>query len=199
MRRVVLLTLGLWLSCSPAFAQVTGKGVSTAPLPADPLETRTKRLDFLFARLKEAQSDQVAQPVEAQISKILAESGSDTADLLMSRAVAAEAAKQTDLALALIDSLLSLNPDYAEGYYRRAALLYSRDEYGPALAALESALLHEPRHIEALAAMGSVLNAAGQKKAALLALRRVQELSPFHDNLSERIRTLTLEVEGRGI
>ncbi len=199
MTRGGLVLLAVLLSGAPAFAQVTGKGLSAIVVPSDPQEARTKRLDTLYARLKEAPSAELASAIEEQIGQVLSQTGSDTADLLMLRAAAAQTMKQNDLALGLVDGLLELQPAYAEGRYRRASLLFARDDYGGTLAELQEVLRLEPRHLPALMALALVLDTLDRKKSALLALRRVRELSPFHEGLDERIRMLTLEVEGRGI
>ncbi|MFL5195828.1 MAG: hypothetical protein ACJ8BE_02825, partial [Microvirga sp.] len=75
-------------------------------------ETKTKRppatLDDLFARLAAAKDESEANGVANLIERRWARSGSDTADLLMSRAGDAFKGKDFPLAIELLDRVLTL-------------------------------------------------------------------------------------------
>src|SRR5215475_13812098 len=77
--------------------------------PADKLPRasrgdRSKNLDFLFEALKVAPDADSAKLVENRIWALWFTSGSDTADLLMSRVKTATDEKDTKLALQLLDA-----------------------------------------------------------------------------------------------
>src|SRR5205809_6805504 len=73
---------------------------------------RTRGLDFLFGALKAAPDEASARHVEARIWAQWMQTPSDTAALLMTRAKAAMDAKNIDIALKLLDSVVKLRPDY---------------------------------------------------------------------------------------
>src|SRR6202521_5781411 len=81
-----------------------------------------RNIEFLFEALKAAPDDESAKSVENRIWALWLASGSDTADLLMSRVKTATEAKDLDLAIELLDKIVAIKPDYVEGWNRRATL-----------------------------------------------------------------------------
>ena len=81
---------------------------------------RTRNLDFLFGALKAAPDADSAKQVEARIWALWTASGSDTANLLMTRAKTAIEASDLDLAIELLNSIVKIKPDYVEAWNRRA-------------------------------------------------------------------------------
>ncbi len=76
---------------------------------------RGQDLDFLFGALKVAPDADAAKAVEGRIWALWMVSKSDTANLLMTRVRTAVEAKNLDLAVKLLDSIVVLRPDYVEG------------------------------------------------------------------------------------
>jgi len=160
---------------------------------------RTRNLDFLFGALKVAPDDATAKAVEQRIWAVLMVSKSDTANLLMTRVRSAVEGKDVDLALKLLDSIVTIRPDYVEAWNRRATLHFLRKDYAASLADLAQVLRREPRHFGALSGLGLILHEIGDDKRALAAYRRAAEIYPRLENLAEQIRKLTETVEGRDI
>src|SRR4051794_40708954 len=79
----------------------------------------TRNLDFLFGALKAAPDAASAKQVENRIWALWLASGSDTANLLMTRAKTAIDSKDLDLAVELLDALVKVKPDYIEAWNRR--------------------------------------------------------------------------------
>jgi len=159
----------------------------------------TRNLDFLFEALKVAPDDATAKAVEQRIWAVLMVSKSDTANLLMTRVRSAVEGKDVDLALKLLDSIVTIRPDYVEAWNRRATLHFLRKDYAASLADLAQVLRREPRHFGALSGLGLILHEIGDDKRALAAYRRAAEIYPRLENLAEQIRKLTETVEGRDI
>ena len=86
---------------------------------------RTKNLDFLFEALKAAPDADSAKLVESRIWALWLASGSDTADLLMTRVKTAIDAKDAKLAIQLLDAVVELKPDYIEAWNRRATIHFA--------------------------------------------------------------------------
>src|ERR1700712_821089 len=160
---------------------------------------RIRGLDFLFGALKAAPDEASARHVEARIWALWMQTPSDTAALLMSRAKAAMDAKQVDVALKLLDSVVRLRPEYVEAWNRRATLYYLQNDYTRSLEDIEQVLSREPRHFGALAGLGMIMQDLGDDKRALDAFRRALAVNPHLERVPELVKTLTEKVEGRDI
>src|SRR5271165_4023332 len=93
-----------------------------------------RNIDFLFEALKAAPDDESAKVVENRIWALWFASGSDTADLLMSRVKTATDDKELDLAIELLDKIIVVKPDYVEAWNRRATLYFMKKDYGRSIA-----------------------------------------------------------------
>ena len=160
---------------------------------------RTKGLDFLFGALKAAPDEASARHVEARIWAQWLHTPSDTAALLMTRAKTAMDAKNIDVAMKLLDSLVKLRPDYVEAWNRRATLYYLKNDYRHSLEDIQQVLIREPRHFGALAGLGMIMQEIGDDKRALEAFRKALAVNPHLEKVPELVKQLTEKVEGRDI
>jgi tetratricopeptide (TPR) repeat protein len=160
---------------------------------------KTRGLDFLFGALKAAPDEASAKHVEARIWAIWLQTPSDTTALLMTRAKAAIDAQNIDVAIKLLDAVVKLNPNYIEGWNRRATLYYLKNDYARSIQDIEQVLAREPRHFGALAGLGMIMQDLGDEKRALDAFRRALAVNPHLEKVPELVKTLTEKVEGRDI
>jgi tetratricopeptide (TPR) repeat protein len=190
-----------------AFAQ-TAKSRRAAPekkeqetaRPARPARPdRTQRLAALFEALRIAPSAQTAQQVESRIEAMFLQSGSDTADLLVTRARSEMEAKDYDGALKLLDATIEIAPQFTEAYAQRATVHYLKKNLYRSLADLRVVIAREPRHFGSLAGLGVILQDIGQHKLALDAFRRAVALHPHIRGIPELMKRLEVRVEGREI
>src|SRR5215469_5493513 len=183
---------------APAVAESAKR---SEPSAKPPLVTRdhTRNLDFLFGALKVAPDDVTAKAIEERIWVLWTNSQSDTANLLMTRVKTAIEAKDTDLAIRLLDSIIKVKPDYVEAWNRRATIYYMKKDYGRSLADIREVLKREPRHFGALAGLGLILQDLGDNKQALEVYRRALILYPRMERIPELVKTLQEKVEGRDI
>ncbi|HYF56604.1 MAG TPA: hypothetical protein VEA41_20290 [Salinarimonas sp.] len=171
--------------------------VPPATGPAKPDEkTRPVTVDSLFERLSAAKDESEARGVATLIERRWSRSGSDTADLLMSRAGEAFRDKDYGLAIELLDRVLALRPAWAEAWHRRATAFYLIDDPVRAMSDLQQALAREPRHFGAWAGLGHILMAAENKRGAMEAYRRAYALHPHMEKLKELIDRLKPDVDG---
>jgi tetratricopeptide (TPR) repeat protein len=170
-----------------------------AKLPKVQKGDRIKNLDFLFEALKVAPDAQTAKGVEERIWALWFHSGSDTADLLMSRARSAIEGKDTDLGLKLLESILAFRPEYVEAWNRRATLYFEQKDYGRALSDIRQVLAREPRHFGALTGLGLILQEIGDEKRALEVFRKALAVNPYLERVPDIVKQLTEKVEGRDI
>ena len=170
-----------------------------ANLPHGPRRDRLHNLDFLFEALKMAPDETSAKAIEDRIWSVWLASGSDTCNLLMTRAKTAIDAENLDLAVKLLDVVVQLKPDYAEAWNRRATVFYMKKEFGRAISDLGRALAREPRHFGALAGLGTILQDIGDDKHALEVYRRALAVDPHLEGIDEKVKSLAEKVEGRDI
>ena len=177
------------------------KGQAAAQ-PASPPDTPTQRrraLDDLYAHLAASDNAGSSGPLAMAIERLWLYSGSDTIDVLMERVLKAVAEQRLDLAEKLADSIVKLEPGFAEGWNRRALVAYLQGDYENALNALTRALALEPSHFKALDGLAQVMRQRGDKPAALKAYRRLLEVHPYWEGAREAFDELKREVEGDGI
>ncbi|KAF0136772.1 MAG: TPR repeat-containing protein [Xanthobacteraceae bacterium] len=204
MTRAAVFFCLMAMIASPALAQVTGPVPPVAeaappaanPTPPSLASERARRLDELYSRLREAEGPRQARVFEAQITMLLAQSGSPTADLLMVRVQQAMQQRQADLALSLLDAVIDLYPDYVEAWSRRATLHFARRELGRAVTDIENVLRLEPRHFGAMVGLGMMLQQLGQDKQALAAFKRAMEINPHIERVPQIIQRLQPKVDG---
>jgi tetratricopeptide (TPR) repeat protein len=158
-----------------------------------------RNLDFLFGALKAAPDDETAKAIEHRIWALWMVSHSDTTTLLMTRVQTAVEAKDTDLAIKLLDAIIKIKPDYVEGWNRRATLYYMKKDYGRSLADIREVLKREPRHFGALSGLGLILQDIGDDKGALEVYRRTLAVYPRLPRIPDVVKTLQAKVEGRDI
>ena len=168
-------------------------------LPKAQRGDRTRNLDFLFGALKAAPDADTAKQVEARIWALWIASGSDTANLLMSRVKTATDANDLDLALKLLDALVKLKPDYVEAWNRRATIHYLRKEFSQSMQDIRQVLSREPRHFGAMSGLGMILQEFGEDKQALEVFRKALEIHPNLQRIPDLVKTLSEKVEGRAI
>ena len=160
---------------------------------------RAKILDELFKQLAAADSPDDAKNVAAAIQAVWNRSGSDTADLLTSRAMAAAGAGKTDVALEILDHVVEIAPDWAEGWNRRATVRFLSNDFDGSMADIDRTLALEPRHFGSLGGLATILKRSGLDKEALEVLRRVIALYPQQPDIQKLIDRIAPDVEGRDI
>ena len=201
--RVRFLAVGVTaavLAAAPAWGQASKNWVEPPKsLPRAEKGDPTRNLDFLFDALKIAPDETTAKVIEQRIWALWFVSKSDTANLLMMRVRTAVEAKDLDLALKLLNSLIKIRPDYIEAWNRRATIYFMKNDYGKSIADIREVLRREPRHFGALAGLGLILQEIGDDKRALEVFRRAVEVYPRIDRIPDLVKTLREKVEGRDI
>ena len=204
-RTAAVALIGALAVCAPFFPAAaqdrnSGEDRTFAEPPAKlPKVPRGQDIDFLFGALKAAPSPEAAKAIEGRIWALWMITPSDTASLLMNRVRSAVDAKNLDLAVTLLDSIVVLRPDYVEAWNRRATLHYLRKDFTRSLQDLRQTLAREPRHFGALAGLGLIMQELGEDKRALEVYRKAIEVNPHMPRIPDLIKSLTEKVEGREI
>ncbi|HLO75696.1 MAG TPA: tetratricopeptide repeat protein [Magnetospirillum sp.] len=157
---------------------------------------RPTNLDALFQRLQATQDDEEAHLIEVTIRHVWAQSGRQTVDALMRQAAEAVHSGHTEDALAALDQVVSIAPNYVEGWNLRATVHYLRDEYGQAVVDIEHVLALEPRHFGALAGLGRILLELEDRKGALKAFDAALALNPHLTDIRKKSNELREQLAG---
>jgi tetratricopeptide (TPR) repeat protein len=189
---------------SSAQAQRSRQAPSLSAPPAEPDRRvpdprHQSRLDQLFERLSAARDEAEAGSLVEQIERIWRRSGSDTIDLLMTRAREVSTPKDAVLALDILDSVLALQPDWAEAYSRRAVILFQQQDFDGAMRDLRQTLALEPRHFQALAGVGMIFQQGGNTRQALAAFREALKINPYFKGIRQAAEKLGLEQDGQNL
>lgn len=162
-------------------------------------QLRTETLDALFKHLGKAADAEEAEDVATAINRIWLQSDSATANLLMTRGLAAMQAQHLPLALTVFDRLLVLQPNWAAAWQKRATTRLLGGDVDGAIADMRQVVKLDPRNFATLAALGLALHREGLDKEALSILRKSLALDPQQPEIKDLVDQLGVEVEGRDI
>lgn len=153
-------------------------------------------LDRLFEQLKKDPKTSSASATARMIWREWSASGSRSIDLLM--AWAANAMRKQEFARAedLLDQVVVINPEYAEGWNRRATLYFTKLDYSRSLADIEKTLALEPRHFGALSGLAVIMQRLERDEDALKAWYRVLEIYPANKAAQDAVIQLEEDLAG---
>ena len=157
------------------------------------------RLSDLFPQLLSAPTDETAEAVEDQIWTIWLEHPGRDVSILMTHGVQLMHKDNFKAALGLFDRIVTLAPDYAEGWNKRANAHYLLGDYPAAVADIRRTLQLEPRHFAALAGLGLVYLAVEEPAGALRAFEAALAINPHMDGVREQVDTLRQQLAGSAL
>ncbi|WP_395449643.1 tetratricopeptide repeat protein [Aminobacter sp. UC22_36] len=173
-----------------AFAQANGEAV---------VAKADTQLDSLFSDLKRERNEKAAERLASRIWEAWYRSGSASVDLMMLWSQQALEAKKFDVALDFLDQVVTLQPQYAEGWNRRATVHFLMQNYRKSMADIERTLELEPRHFGALSGMAQIMALTDHDELALQAWQRVLDIYPMLRNAQNEVSRLSEELAGEGI
>ena len=141
-------------------------------------------IDRLYARLARTQMPDEAAGILGEIDHLRGQSGSDAADLLLSRGLQARASADPELALQLFDAVVDLAPDWSQGWSERATTRAQSGDEAGAMVDLAETLKREPRDVGALAGLGQMMLEV-DPYGALKVYDRALKLAPAFEPLQE--------------
>ncbi|MDX8465845.1 hypothetical protein RFM26_09140 [Mesorhizobium sp. VK23B] len=195
-----LLFLG---TAMPAWAQDQASPPAASPPPAitpPPVaSTGQGRLDQLFADLKRERNEKAAERIAGRIWNEWNQSGSASIDLMMQWAQKATEDQKFDVALDFLDQVVTLQPNYAEGWNRRATVHFLMKNYGKSMSDIDHTLHLEPRHFGALSGLAQIMAETGHKQSALEAWQKVLAIYPMMRSAQDQVSALSEELAGEGI
>lgn len=195
MRSVFALTALLFIiAVGPTAAAQEVDGSATKAVATEP-----SRLDRLFAELKRESNEKAAQRIAGGIRQEWTSSGSASIDLMMQWSDEAMKARKFAVALDFLDQIIVLQPDFAEGWNRRATVHFMMDNYAKSMRDINRTLQLEPRHFGALSGLATIMRNTGRTQLALDAWERVLEIYPMMRSAQRELATLAEELAGEDI
>lgn len=147
---------------SPAFADQTA-----AELPS------------LFEQLRNSEEASVAAELEQAIWAHWLTGPDAASDQMMLQIQTSLQLGRHDLGLLLCNQLIDAYPEYAEGWNKRATILYLLNRPEESVADIRTTLELEPNHFGALSGLGLILLRAGDAEGALHAFEEVLSITPL--------------------
>jgi len=177
----------------------SGGDKAPAPESHSPEQARRQKLDDLFTRLAASTDVDETNGLVFAIDRLQLQSGSNTGDYLMARAVAAMEARNLETSLALLDKIIILRPDWAEAWNKRATARYLAGDDQGSMTDIAHVLVLEPRHFGALSGMGMILERRGFRDDALRAYQRALDVAPQLPTLRASVDRLKAAVAGQRV
>jgi tetratricopeptide (TPR) repeat protein len=157
------------------------------------------RLARLFVALKSTESPGWARTLEDEITHIWSQTPDTESQQLMEKGLTLMAEDEDEAALKVFDALIAHAPDFAEGWNKRATVEFLLGDYQASMADIAHTLKLEPRHFGALAGLGEVELALGNKEAALNAFNQALAIDPHLGDVAEMADNLKKELAGKAI
>jgi tetratricopeptide (TPR) repeat protein len=149
-----------------------------------------KRLDTLFGLLHETENPRVGEQITRQIWIIWRKVNSENADTLMDKGIRDMSLQRYDQALATFNKVVEIAPTYAEGWNKRATLLFLMGEYVGSVADIKRTLALEPRHFGAWSGLGLIHTDLDNDAAALRAFEQALEINPHLPGARHNIESI---------
>jgi len=162
-------------------------------------DQKDPRLEGLFQLLQQTEDQQQAQVVQTAIWGIWFEAPSASTGMLLKQGQAAMSGGDYGSALQSFDALVKLEPDFAEGWNRRATLHYLMGNYTLSIADVEKTLRLEPRHFGAMSGLGLIYDALGDEEGALAAFQEALKMNPHMPAIEARAAEIEQTLKSRDI
>jgi tetratricopeptide (TPR) repeat protein len=147
-------------------------------------------LDALFEKLQTARSPAEAQPLEAQIWHSWMLGGGPAATSLMQLGVGAMSQGNLPAALGIFDAIVKQNPDFAEGWNKRATVLFMLGALDASAEDVEKVLKLEPRHFGALSGLGLIRAQQDRVEEAITAYEKALQVHPQMEVVKKNVEAL---------
>ena len=158
-----------------------------------------RRLDGLFERLAGSTDPATVHDIESKIWSIWAVSTDPRTNEMMAYGLAAMRARAYAIALQHFDAVVAYEPGFAEGWNKRATVLFILGNYQSSVDDIKRTLALERRHFGALSGLGMCYDALDDKAGALKAYRLAIGVHPHLPSVRARIEALERELGGRAI
>ena len=205
----VLLTATLTLVAAPAFPQaLNSREEALAALGSPDAARRAEGVLWiarrgapgddtpLYERLRD-ETPIVRSFAEQALWLVWSRSGDAAVDRLMERGIEEMQAERHREAIATFSDAIRRRPAFAEGWNKRATVLYLAGEYRRSLADCDEVVKRKPRHFGALSGAGLNHLKLEQPREALQWFRRALAVNPNMPGIKTEVEELEELLRGR--
>jgi len=146
--------------------------------------------DKLIDRLRDDEDSNVRELAAAALWHIWSRSGDAEIDALYQQGVQQIQASNLHDALTTFSEIVRRKPGFAEGWNKRATILYMMGEHRKSLHDCDEALKRNPKHFGALSGMAQIHVLLGQPEKALDAYSKAVEINPNLPDAEENLKVL---------
>lgn len=157
------------------------------------------RLPALFDGLQAVADPAEAELIELKIWSIWMSSDDPEVNIRLAHGVERMNMGDYKTALTAFDAIVAMAPDFAEGWNKRATVLYLMGDYAASMKDVDRTLALEPRHFGALSGLGLINVGLGDDEAALDAFERALAVNPHMPGARSNAEMLRERLEGRAI
>ena len=151
-----------------------------------------KNLDYLFQKLKKENNQNIARTIEDKIWELWTTHNSDNSlTQMMSYGTILMNNKNYDEANRIFTKIINEDPNWAEGWNKRATVYYYQKKYELSQADIDKVIELENRHFGALSGQGMVQIKLDNLEKALDSYKKVLEIYPSN----KAAQTLVNEIE----
>lgn len=143
----------------------------------------------VLAHLADADPE-VRAGASAAVWRIWSRSGDPAIDKLFARGTGQMQAADLEQALATFDAIVRKKPAFAEGWNKRATILFLLGRYEESLKDCDEVLKRNPRHFGALSGAGQIHLQLGNAELALDFLRRALAVNPNLEGAAQIVPVL---------
>lgn len=198
-RKIRLMRAGGWTRLLCGTVVLAGGLALAVVAPSARADQNDPRLPALFDVLRATKDPIQAHVTEQGIWRIWMASPDDTVNLLMLRGMDAMSSRDFGTALKVFTQMVEIAPDFAEGWNKRATVLYMLGAYAESIADIGRVLELEPRHFGALSGLG-LCNAELQRdEAALDAFERALAVNPHMEGARAHAEMIRRRIEDKAI
>ena len=151
------------------------------------------RLDLLFPELKTAPDQEAADEIAGEIWKLWRDTDNPKAAQALANGSQAMGVGQYRNAYRYFSEVIQQVPAFAEGWNKRATVLYLMGAYQESIDDIRETLQREPRHFGALSGLGLIFLRQRQFGPAAAAFRDALAINPY----LPRIRAALEQLESR--
>jgi tetratricopeptide (TPR) repeat protein len=143
----------------------------------------------LVPRLRD-ENENVRELAQAAMWHIWSRSGDAEIDTLYQQGIRQMQAANLDDALTTFSEIIRRKPGFAEGWNKRATILYMAGEHRQSLKDCDEVLKRNPNHFGALSGMAQIHIILGHPEHALEAYERAVKINPNLPEAEENLKTL---------
>ena len=140
---------------------------------------RDVKLNLLFEELKKSNNDSVTLEIEMKIWNIWSTHPTqEKLTQLLSKGSSLMSTGELETAYKIFSTIIESTPDWAEGWNKRATVLYLMGRYQESLKDIDEVLKRESRHFGALSGQGLVHAKLKNYEKAIKSYETVQKIYP---------------------